>query len=1077
MHYDVFSIFASPANIMTAPALAALRLTFLALLLWVAQAAHAVSGDTAAVATPDHIRIGVLSYRGPEQALKQWQGHADYLAARLPDHRFTILPLSYPELGAAVHERRVELIITNTGHYTELEATGQVSRIATRLIAGPDGPLNRFGGTAITRAGRSDIRHYRDLAGKTLLIPDKSSLGGWQVHLREALDEGLDLQDSCRVLRETENHEEVVRGVLAGEADAGFVRSDLVETMAAAGKLDLADIQVIDAQQTPGYPFLHSTRLYPEWPLARVGDFPEELAKQILVALLALPPDAPAARQAGIYGWTLPHNYQPVLDLFREARLGPYAQQQITPRDILQRYGVGIALASGGLILLLSLAVAASLRSNRRLKENEARLRLAAGVFEDAQEGILITDPDCRIVEANAMVSQLTGYSREELLGQTPNLLRSDRQSPEFFTQLWRSLEEHGVWRGELWNKDKHGHLYAQRTSISAIRDENGRITHYVGLFSDVTQLKENQHQLERMAYYDALTGLPNRVLLADRLNQAIAQNRRHFQKLAVCYLDLDDFKPINDTWGHAAGDRLLVEVARRLGESVRQGDTVSRLGGDEFVILLSELDNLRECEQALERISDTLRQPLRIGSGDTTACVSASIGVALYPADGIDPDTLLRHADQAMYAAKQAGRNRYHLFRDHAGDDGSQYQENLADLRRALAQDELILHYQPVADLRQGRIVGAEALVRWRHPERGLVPPETLLAAVEQTGMHPELGHWVIATALQQIADWQAAGHVLAVSLNLSAQHLQRPEFPEQLAAHLARHPGIAPRQLELEISETAALQDLAQVIRSIQACRQLGVRFAIDNFGTGYSSLAYLKELPMQTLKIDRTFIHAMAEDPDALAIVDGIIGLGYAFRRRVVAEGVETLDQGLLLRQLGCDLIQGYAIAHPMAAADLPGWIADWRTPAAWQQVPRWSAEDLPLLAAEADLTRWTRQLTGALDTPAEPPPQSPPPSSTGPNVAPAPADSAGWRFGEWIDSPEYRQRYGHLAAARDLPAWYAELLGRGAALLVLHGKDPARARQELAAVLALGDRLRGALRQLCAAVQEQTGRAPG
>jgi len=1051
---------------MTAPAFAALRLALLALLLWVAQAVQAATGDSpSASAEPVDIRIGVLSYRGPELALKQWQGHADYLAARLPGHRFRILPLSYPELDAAVRDRGIELLITNTGHYTELEATGQVSRLATRLIAGPDGPLDRFGGTAFTRAGRGDINHYRDLVGKTLLIPDKSSLGGWQVHLREALDQGVDLDSASRILRETQNHENVVLGVLAGEADAGFVRSDLIEAMAGAGKIALKDLKIIDPRQTPGYPFLHSTRLYPEWPLARVGDFPEELSKQILVALLALPPDAPAARQAGIHGWTLPHNYQSVLDLFREAHLGPYAQQQITLRDILQRYGSGIALASGGIILLLSLAVAASLRSNWRLKENEARLRLAAGVFEDAQEGILITDPDCRIVEVNAMVSQLTGYSREELIGQTPRLLRSDRQPPEFYSQLWQTLLSQGVWRGELWNKAKNGRLYAQRTSISAIRDEAGRLTHYVGLFSDVTQLKENQHQLERMAYYDALTGLPNRVLLADRLNQAIAQNRRHFQKLAVCYLDLDDFKPINDTWGHAAGDRLLVEVSRRLSECVRQGDTVSRLGGDEFVILLSELDNLRECEQALERISEALRQPLHMGNGDASACVSASIGVALYPADGIDPDTLLRHADQAMYAAKQAGRNRYHLFHDHAEAEGSLYQENLADLQRALAQDEFVLHYQPVVDLRQGRIVGAEALIRWRHPERGLIPPEALLAAVEQTGMHPELGHWVIAAVLRQMADWQAAGHPLAVSVNLSARHLQRPEFPEELAAHLARHPTIAPSMLELEISETAALQDLAQINQSILACRRLGVRFAIDDFGTGYSSLAYLKELPTQTLKIDRSFVHGMTEDPDDLAVVDGIIGLGCAFRRRVVAEGVETLDQGILLRQLGCDLAQGYAIAHPLPAADLPGWIAAWRPPQAWQQVPRWPAEDLPLLAAEVDLIRWIQRLQETLDAPAQAP------------GAAVLADPAGGRFGEWLNTPDYRQRYGHLAAARDIPASHAELLRLGTTLLARHGEDPARTRQDLAAALALGERLRDALRQLRAAVQEQTERGAG
>ena len=1046
---------------MTAPFFAALRLALwgLLLVLWgVAQGTPATPP-----AAPADIRIGVLSYRGSEKALQQWQGHADYLSAKIPGHHFSIVPLSYPELDQAVRDHTIELLITNTGHYTELEATGQVSRIATRLIAGPDGPLNRFGGTAITRAGRSDISHYRDLAGKTLLIPDRSSLGGWQVHVREALDQGLDLESEAHILPETENHEKVVLGVLGGAADAGFIRSDLIEAMAAAGKINLQDLKVIDPQQTPGYPFLHSTRLYPEWPLARVGDFPEELSKQILVALLALPPEAPAARQAGLYGWTLPHNYQSVLDLFREARLGPYAHQKISLRDILQRYSAPLFLAGSVLILLLSLVLALILRSNRRLKESEANLRMAAAVFRDAQEGILITDTQCRIVDANAMVTQLTGYTRAELIGQTPRLFRSERQAPDFYTKLWHELLAKDVWRGELWNRAKGGRLYVQRTSISAIRDGAGRLTHYVGLFSDMTELRQNQDQLARLAHYDALTGLPNRVLLGDRLQQAIAQSRRRFQKLAVCYLDLDNFKPINDRWGHAAGDRLLVEAARRLSECVRQCDTVSRLGGDEFVILFSELDHIRECEQALQRIGDALACPFPIGEGEAT--VSASIGVSFYPGDGIDPDTLLRHADQAMYMAKQEGRNRYHLFRGHPDAEAGQLQDNLEALNHALAHDEFTLHYQPLADLRQGRIVGVEALIRWQHPERGLLPAETLLAVVEQTGMHPALGNWVIAQALDQLERWLDNGLSLTVCVNLAVANVLHPDFPSELAAHLARHPRIAPRSLVLEIGETAALQDLALISQSIEVCRQQGVQFAIDDFGTGYSSLAYLRDLPMQFLKVDHAFIHGMEDNPDDLAVVDGAIGLATAFRRRTVAEGVETLAQGQLLLQLGCDLAQGYVIARPMPAGEIPAWIEAWRLPDVWRNIPRCPPEDLPLLSVEVDLTRWIKELSAHLHSAPER--QLPPP----------PLASDACRFGQWLGDEETRLRYGHLAAFAELDRLHRALHADGHALLAQWADDPTGARSGLVRVQARREEIVGQLQALRRSLTPTSGQVAG
>ncbi len=999
------------------------------------------------------IRIGVLAYRGSEQAIQEWQGHADYLGKRIPHQHFVIVPLSYDELNQAVKQHQIELLITNTGHYTELEATGETSRIATRLMAGPQGPLNRFGGVALTRADRADINHYADLKGKHLLIPDRSSLGGWQVHVREARAAGIDLQRDPASIFETENHEKVVLGVLAGQADAGLVRSDLIEAMTAAGKLKPGVIKVIDARNTSGYPYLHSTQLYPEWPLARVGDFSEDLSKAILIALLSMSPDDPAARSAKLYGWTLPQNYQSVLDLFRETRLGPYANQQITWNDILAEHGREILGGAGALLVILLTAVILLVVSRYRLRANQASLRLAAGVFEHAQEGILITDARGIIIEANDSCCRLTAYSREELIGQTPRLLRSGKHDTAFYKALWDKLRENGLWHGEIWNRRKDGSLYAQQTSISSIRNQRGEVTNYVGLLSDITDVRLNQESLERLAYYDALTGLPNRLLLADRMHQAIAQCNRRATLLAVCYIDLDNFKPINDRWGHRAGDSLLVEVARRLMHCLRQGDTVSRLGGDEFVILIGELVSLNECEQTLQRVMDALSTPFQIDN--EMATVSASIGVTIYPSDSRDPDTLLRHADQAMYAAKQAGRQRIHYFRRHDDPVASTTHGSPEDLERAFREHELVLYYQPKVDMRASRILGAEALIRWRHPERGLLGPDDFLAQIEQAGLHGELGRYVIDQALRQMEAWKKDGLDLTISVNIDAQHLQQVDFAQQLGAILERHPDVSPSHLELEIVETAALQDLAQVSERINECRRYGVQFAIDDFGTGYSSLSYLKQLPMQTLKIDRSFVHDMLDDPDDLAIVDGVVGLASAFRRRVIAEGVESVAHGTLLLHLGCDNGQGFGIARPMPAEELPAWIAEWQFPKAWQDAIRWPPEDLPLLTVEVDHIRWVKEFKALIE--AEP----------GSNLPVPPLDAHQCRFGQWLDSDDFT-RYAHLRPFHEIIPIHDHVHRLGAEMLRLHGRDPQAARARLPELGHLRDTLLARLRALRRAV---------
>jgi diguanylate cyclase (GGDEF)-like protein/PAS domain S-box-containing protein len=564
-------------------------------------------------------------------------------------------------------------------------------------------------------------------------------------------------------------------------------------------------------------------------------------------------------------------------------------------------------------------------------KQAEARLQLAASVFTNIREGIMITDTSGIIIEVNDAFTEVTGYTREEALGQTPRILRSGHQPPEFYTAMWADLAGKGYWHGEIWNRRKNGEMFAEILTISAIRDTSGTVQQYVALFSDITTLKHHQQQLEHVAHYDALTNLPNRVLLSDRLQQAMLQCERRNLSLAVVYLDLDGFKHVNDKYGHNVGDELLGVISQRMKSALRDGDTLARLGGDEFIAVLVDLVSPKDCEPVLARILHAASEPVHLS--EARLQISASIGVTIFPQDGSDVDVLMRHADQAMYQAKQTGKNRYHLF-DVAQDVAIKVErESLERMQQALDRHEFVLHYQPKVNMATGQVIGVEALIRWQHPEQGLLFPASFLPIVENRPLSVALGEWVIDTALTQVGEWRAEGLDITVSVNISAFQLQTGDFPERLAMLLAQHPDIPHRYLELEILETSALEDVIQMSDVMLDCQALGVSFALDDFGTGYSSLTYLRRLPSRVLKIDQSFVRDMLEDQNDLAIVKGVIGLAMAFQREVIAEGVETVPHGELLLQLGCSLAQGYGIARPMPANMLPDWVRTWRPDAAW------------------------------------------------------------------------------------------------------------------------------------------------
>jgi diguanylate cyclase (GGDEF)-like protein/PAS domain S-box-containing protein len=562
----------------------------------------------------------------------------------------------------------------------------------------------------------------------------------------------------------------------------------------------------------------------------------------------------------------------------------------------------------------------------------ERKLELAGLVFSHSREGIMITDANGGIVDVNDAFTEITGYSRSDVLGKNPRLLSSRKQSKAFYAAMWSKLNEDGFWDGEIWNRRKDGSDYVELLTISTVRDSSGKVVKYVALFSDISPLKEYQLELENLAHYDALTGLPNRLLLSDRMAQAMIQSKRRGTKVLVAYLDLDNFKAINDQYGQATGDHLLIALGQRINDHLRDGDTLARIGGDEFVAVLADFDSVESVLPLVSRIVAAASEPFELNG--STICTSTSVGITLFPQDvQMDAEQLLRQADQAMYQAKLAGKNRFHLFDfEHDALVREQY-DATERMRQALDHKEFVLYFQPKVNMRTGEVIGAEALIRWNHPQQGLLLPGLFLPAIEGSMLSIALGEWVVESALSQYVLWRELGVDIPVSVNVGALQLQQPDFFDRLQYILNRFPSVTRSRIQLEILETSALSDIQKAMETINECRKIGVEFALDDFGTGYSSLTYLRQLPVSTLKIDQSFVRNMLENESDQAILRGVIGLAGAFGRNVLAEGVETEAHGVLLLKMGCEEAQGYGIARPMTGYQFPAWVQAWRPYSSW------------------------------------------------------------------------------------------------------------------------------------------------
>lgn len=557
-----------------------------------------------------------------------------------------------------------------------------------------------------------------------------------------------------------------------------------------------------------------------------------------------------------------------------------------------------------------------------RQQEYEDSLALAQQVFDNAAEAVMITDAENRIVRINSAFTRITGWTAEESLGRNPSFLSSGKQSPEFYREMWQTLSEAGVWQGEVVNRRRSGQYYPEWLSISTVRNRQGKVTHYLAIFSDISERKRAEGLIHRYSWFDSLTDLPNKALLIDRINQAIIAAQNEGKPLYLLAFNLNRLKHINDSLGHNIGDEVLKIVAQRLVKATREGDTVSRVTGDDFVVVVPRLSQPHRAINLAERLVENINAPMDIQGN--AIHITANAGLSVFPADGTEPDTLLMNADAALNHSRTQGQNKIAFFEPHMNAAILEKINLQGELTAALANRQFLLHFQPQLDLQTQRLTGVEALIRWQHPERGLVSPAVFIPAAEELGLIVQIGDWVIDEACRSLARWRQRGLTeLCVAINLSAHQFAHTNLVQTVRDAIVRH-GVPPERIELEITEGVAMHDADEVLTRLHELKAIGVQISIDDFGTGYSSLAYLMRFPVDKLKIDQSFVRDMGNSSEADSIVRAIVALAHGLSLAVIAEGVETDAQLDRLKHIGCNEIQGYLLSRPLSFDDVSQWI---------------------------------------------------------------------------------------------------------------------------------------------------------
>ncbi len=957
------------------------------------------------------VPIGVLAQRGAELGLAMGRPTAEYLSTRIPNHQFTLIPLSFDELFPAVENGVVDFVLTNPAIYVEMEYLYGLNRLATLRSLRQGEELTEFAGVIFCRRDRDDIHDLDDLRGKSFMAVDRESFGGFMMAWRELEQRGISPLRDFDSLEMGGTQDAVVQAVAEGRVDAGTVRTDTLEQMAAEGKIDLNMFRVLNLQQqevpfvytlspdgagvqgtrtgsagerapgglgrqqevnlknTKAFPFLRSTRLYPEWPLATQPYVTEELVRKVALALLEMRTDDAAGIAGGSTVWALPHNYQRVHEALKELRVGPYSDfGEITLGGIFEQYWHLLSLAL--LVSVLGASISVHLiRLNRCLRESTAELesarrdlerrvmertaelqsansRLTLEVAERKQaqralasehaflqtiidgvvNPVMVIGLDHRIMLMNEAarehVPRSLGCSDSLFCHQVSHLSDSPCGGEDHLCPL-DEVRKTGNSATLIHRHFRpYGEVRIVELEASPLRDQSGQLLGIIETSRDITErllmesvLRDKETQLRYLEHHDPLTDLPNRAMMREHLRLAVARSRRSGGSMALLFLNLDRLKKINDSFGYATGDLVLREVAKRLKSCIRESDVLARVGGDEFVLFLDGIDAPKEAAWVAQKILDAVAKEVEVEGHRLV--VTASVGISMYPADAQGKEGLSKCANAAMTRAKEFGKNCYRFYTPDMNGCTRDMLLLEESLRCAMTNDELEIYYQPQVDLATGRLIGMEALLRWNHPERGMVSPGDFIPLAEETGLIVPMGEWILDTACRQNRLWQEmSSTALRVAVNISARQFRGEDLVATVSRALERS-GLEPQHLELEITESMVMDDVEQAIRTLEELNRLGVHLAIDDFGTGYSSLSYLKRFPINRLKIDRSFVRDVVESSNDAAIATSVMALAHSMNLQVVAEGIETKAQLEWLRERGCETGQGFYLGRPLPA----------------------------------------------------------------------------------------------------------------------------------------------------------------
>ena len=884
-------------------------------------------------------RLAVLAYRDKPSTHKRWQPLVDYLNQKFYPVSFQLEVLHLAELETAVHLHQVDFVLTQPAHYVLLTyQSGLTSPLASLINLEGEFATDRFGGVIFTRHDRDDLVTLEDIKGQRIAAAATSSLGAYQMQAFELLKHGVRLPGQATLIETGQPQSLALEAVLSGQADVGFVRTGVLEALVKKGKLDMSQLKLINAQHLPDFPFVTSTALYPEWPFAAMPHVDKEVARQVAAALLSIPSMGDLARSMNIAGFNIAGDYRAIDALMRELHLAPFDKETFTLRDFVDMWFTELLIGLGVFVFWVMATLVFMVQRQRLLSQERNRLevalhqvRLLNQAVDQSPEAIVITDSEGHISYMNPMFRAMTGYSETEMLGKNPRVLRSGLTPVEQYESMWNRLKEGKVWRGELSNQRKDGHVYPAQAIISPVKDSNGKVTHYLAIQRDLTERKRREKRIEELLYQDEVTHVANRNKLIETLDKCLQANRPNAVKGCLVLINLTRFKFINQLHGMETGDGVLCAVAQRLSVVYGSRGLVARLAADQFAVFCEprvEKSGEGDWIEQAGQLAVTALEP-RIEVGRKRFVLEACFGVSAFTqADGQLPidaiNQVFNQAGMALRAARQPNAIRFQIYNAQMMAEQLEKHHLQLELAHAIKDQQLRLFVQPQVSQTQ-ELVGLECLVRWQHPEKGLLPPGHFIALAEESDLIVTLGEWVMEQACAILAQVQKTQPNIRVAVNISPRHFRQAYFNAQCLGYLAAA-GANPKGLMIEITESLFVDDLDEVIAKMTELKKHGIRFSIDDFGTGYSSLSYLQHLPVDELKIDRAFILGMEHYGLEGSLVSSIYAMAQQMHLEVVAEGIENTTQWQQLASFEQLQLQGFLFAKPQF---YPDWLKAWQS----------------------------------------------------------------------------------------------------------------------------------------------------